>query len=482
MIIDGKESIPGGYTVDKLEIESQKGEKIDVRYLLVQLNITESIDTPIITGNLTIVDPFNLVTNLPVMEGDKISGTLKTYDQDQFASQFDTDGQLDFEYEIFKIGKVVKSKQDIQVVSLHFCSPLWTDNLKGRVCKGFCQTPYISAAKQIFDEYLKKGGMQGNIKTKDLEVEMSDELFNFIIPNWKPLEAITWLAQRSWKDKSVSYRFFENKEKFKLVTLTKLMKEGPKLKYVIHSQNRIIQPKPGELGSVDQSLLQGRYNYLYDINFSNSQDINMASSGYLLGRRMITHDVMFKRVKDYYFQGPEAGNYKLDEPRDYMMDFQDMEPMNGGESLIEEKIAKSMGPKEGDEKIVIYPLHNHQWTGVEDNFKPEKWLRQHKSMIQHLEFYTVEASAPGNFTMKAGDVIDVEWTSPEGSEVKDGKKELIIDKRHTGKWLVTYVSRSFGNHYDTHKMRIKLARNDRTMSPNPIWDAAVEWKPGNDLG
>ena len=477
MKVNGKESIPRGYSIDKLEITSQKGGKIDVRFMLAQLVINESINAPVITGTLTLIDPFNIINNLPVMEGDKFSGSLKSYTEDQFAKQFDPDGKLEFEYEIFKIGRTMKAKQDIQAVVLHFCSPLWSDNMKGRVSKGFCQTPYASAVKQIYDEYLKKGGMQKNIKTKDLEVEMSDEMFNFIIPNWKPLEAITWLAQRAWKDKAACYRFFENKEKFRFVTLKKLMEEGPKLQYKTSSQNVILEPQKGDQGDFDPAWLHHRYNYLYDISFINAQDLNIASSGYLLGRRMITHDITFKRVKDYYFTGPEAGNYKLDEPRDYMMDFQDMKPMNGGESLIEESIAKSFGPKEGDEKIVVYPLHHHEWTGVEDNFKPEKWLRQHKSMMQHMEFYNVEASCPGNFTMKAGDVIEVEWNSPETGETKNGVKEQVIDKRHNGKWLVTYVSRSFGNHYDTHEMRIRLARNDRQLKPNPIWEGAQEYNP-----
>lgn len=474
MKVRGNESLPRGYEVDKLEITSKKGGKIDVRNLLSQLVITESINTPVITGALTIFDPFNIINNLPVMEGDKISGTLKTYSKDTYAKQFDSDGQLEFEYEIFKIGDTIKVKQDITMVALHFCSPLWSDNMKGRVSKGFCQTPYASAVKQIYDEYLKKGGMQKNIKTKDIEVEMSDEMFNFIIPNWKPLEAIMWLAQRAWKGQAACYRFFENKEKFRFVTLKKLMEEGPKLKYKTHSQNRILKPQKGDQGDIDMELLEGRYNYLYDIQIINAQDMNVASSGYMMGRRLITHDIMYKRVKDYYFTGPEAGNYKLDKPRDYTDDFNDLKPMNGGEALVEESVAKSMGPKEGDEKLVVFPLHNFEWTGVEDNFKPDRWLRQHKAMSQQLDFYTIEASCPGNFTMKAGDVIEVEFTSPEASQVKDGKKEYIVDKRHSGKWLVTYVCRSFGANHDTHEMRIRIARNDRQLQPNPIWEGAQE--------
>lgn len=404
-------------------------------------------------------------------EGDIISGVLTTIKDDSLVGQADKDGRLEFEYEIFKIGATSKAedRQDIQYVTLHFCSPLWTDNMKARVSQAFCQTPYTSAAKQIYDEYLTKGGLQEKCKTKELEIEQSDEMFNFIIPNWKPLEAIMWLASRSWKDKQVSYRFFEDKEKYRLVTLSKLMKEGPKLTYYITSQNmEYTQQGNGSNIQVDfdQSLTQQRYNFLYNISFRNTQDINSASNSWLFGQRLITHDITTKRVKDYYHTGPEAGNYKLGDPRDFQQEFNDMGgPMNGGEPLIDNKVSKKMSPKEGNEKLVVYPVQEHEWTGVKDNFKPDKWLRQYRGQTGQLEFYSVEASCPGNFTMKAGDVIEVKWYSPH----KGNGKEQKEDERHTGRWLVSYVTRNFGDNNDTFTMRIRLTRNDRKLSPNPVW-------------
>ena len=327
-VVDGKDSSPGSYEVEELKIEGKYGN-IDLNHIFERITFQESIDSPFITGNITFTDAFNVCSNLPIVEGDKIKGKLKLPSKkelDQFISQYD-DGELEFEFEIYGINNSLKVKQDIQVVSLAFCSSIWSDNMKGLVSQGFCQTPYISAAKQIYDEFLQKGGLQKNIKKKQLEIEQSDGMFNFIIPNWKPLDAIAWLLARSKKGKAVNYKFFEDKDKFRLVTVEKLMSEGPKKTLYLITPNTETYNSHKAEGAVispfDQGAMERRYNQCWQPTLTNLLNINDASGYCMFGRRMITHDITFKRVKDYYFKGPEAGNYKLDEPRNYMDDFGD---------------------------------------------------------------------------------------------------------------------------------------------------------------
>ena len=474
-VVDGKDSSPGSYEVEELKIEGKYGN-IDLNHIFERITFQESIDSPFITGNITFTDAFNVCSNLPIVEGDKIKGKLKLPSKkelDQFISQYD-DGELEFEFEIYGINNSLKVKQDIQVVSLAFCSSIWSDNMKGLVSQGFCQTPYISAAKQIYDEFLQKGGLQKNIKKKQLEIEQSDGMFNFIIPNWKPLDAIAWLLARSKKGKAVNYKFFEDKDKFRLVTVEKLMSEGPKKTLYLITPNTETYNSHKAEGAVispfDQGAMERRYNQCWQPTLTNLLNINDASGYCMFGRRMITHDITFKRVKDYYFKGPEAGNYKLDEPRNYMDDFGDYTHMGAEEPLLLEDIAKSLGPKEGDDKLVMYPLHHHQWTGVEDNFKPEDWLRQYRAVRQHLYFYRTSLQTYGKFSLKAGDVITIDWASPQWTN-KDKKEE---DKRNNGDWLIVAIKRVFDNNVDGHHMVLELARNARTNKSDPIWEQGQE--------
>ena len=473
MRISGKESTPGGYKIKELKIEGKKGD-IDIRFIFSGLTIVESINCPFITGTVYIIDAFNILSNLPVMEGDKIKGKFELPDDDEFIKQYDQeDPQLEFEYEIYSVVASAKVKQDVQGLVLSFCSSIWSDHLKGRISKGFCQTPYTSAAKQIYDEFLKKGGMQENIKTKELKIEQSDGLFNFIIPNWKPLDAIGWLLARAKKGKAVNYKFFEDKKEFHLETLEKLMSQGPKMTLYDASPNMAVEGQKNGSGVTSQyrqSEMEIRYNQLWNFSIGNIQNINEASGYYMFGRRMITHDLTFKRVKDYYFTGPEAGNYKLDKPRDYMDDFNDYTHLGGDEPLIDEKIAKSMGPKEGDDKLVMYPLHHHQWTGVEDNFKPEDWLRQYRAVREHPLYYTATAQGYGKFSLKAGDVVTISRNSPQWTHQDEPKK----DSRHDGDWLITSIKRHFGSYIDGHHMIIQLARNARTNKSDHIWKQIQE--------
>ena len=144
--------------------------------------------------------------------------------------------------------------------------------------------------------------------------------------------------------------------------------------------------------------------------------------------------------------------------------------MRAEEPLLLEDIAKSLGPKEGDDKLVMYPLHHHQWTGVEDNFKPEDWLRQYRAVRQHLYFYRTSLQTYGKFSLKAGDVITIDWASPQWTN-KDKKEE---DKRNNGDWLIVAIKRVFDNNVDGHHMVLELARNARTNKSDPIWEQGQE--------
>ena len=471
----GKDSSPGSYMVDELKIEGKYGS-IDLNHIFEQISFQESIDSPFMTGNVTFTDAFNVCSNMPIVEGDKIKGKLKLPDHqdlDQFIHQYD-DGELEFEFEIYAVNSSVKIKQDLQLVSLAFCSPIWSDNMKGLVSQAWCQTPYISGAKQIFDEFLQKGGLQGNIKNKSLEIEQSDGMFNFIIPNWKPLDAIAWLLSRSKKGKAVNYKFFEDKDKFRLVTAEKLMSQGPKKTLYLVTPNMETYDSSRQGGGVispfNYGAMERRYNQCWTPTLSNMLNVNEASGYCMFGRRMLTHDIMFKRVKDYYFKGPEAPNYKLDKPRDYMDDFGDYTHLGGEEPLVLPDVVTPLGPKEGDDRFVMYPLHHHQWTGVEDNFKPEDWLRQYRAVKQHLHFYRTSLQTYGKFSLKAGDVITVDWASPQWTQ-GDKKQE---DKRNNGDWLIVSMKRVFDNNVDGHHMVLELGRNARTNKPDPIWEQGQE--------
>ena len=476
-VVSKSESTPGSYKVEELQINGKYGD-IKLDHIFTRINFYESIDSPFITGDIMFIDAFNVCSNLPIVEGDKIKGKFKLPDNSEvqdtnYISKYDK-GELEFEYEIYAINNSLKVKQDIQSVSLAFCSPVWSDHMKGLVSQGFCQTPYTSAAKQIYDEFLQKGGLQQNIKKKQLEIEQSDGMFNFIIPNWKPLDTIFWLMSRSKKGKAVNYKFFEDKDKFRLVTVEKLMSEGPKMTLYVATPNLELYKSQkvggGTISPFDDGAMERRYNQCWDTSLGNLLNVTQASGFCMFGRRMLTHDLTFKRVKDYYFKGPEAGNYKLDEPRDYMDDFNDYTHLGGDEPLLLENVSKSLGPKEGDDRFVMYPLQHHQWTGVEDNFKPEDWLRQYKAVQQHLFFYRAQLTSYGKFSLKAGDVITVDWASPQWTQ-GDKKKE---DTRNNGDWLVVSIKRIFDNGTDGHHMVLELARNARTNKPDPIWNSGQE--------
>ncbi len=466
--IDGKDSKPGGYDNDYLVIRGKYGE-VDITAMFEQIEIIEDINAMCITGSIVIVDGLNIISNLPIVEGDILAGSFSILSTDPYASEFDPDYGIEFEYEIVKILDRSRIKQDIQAIRLSFVSSSWTDNLANRVSKAWCQTPYSDAAKEIFEDYLMGGGLQKQLPQKPIESETSDEMFNFIIPNWKPYEAINWLLARAWIGPAANFLCFEDKEKFNIITANTLVAKDSVLNYFTDTQGQMLNDKGTR---IDEDALESRYHNLYDLHIYDSQDITGAGMGHFFGRRLITHDIVKKKVVDYYIKGSEAGNYKLDAPREYNDDYGELDHINDGDPLVEPDVSAMMGMDPGNAKLAVFPIHFEQWPSMPE-FKPEKWLRQRRAQIEQLNHVMMEASAPGNFTLKAGDIIDIDMISPQWkSKGTDGGPVPEKDKRFNGRWMISSINRVIKQ--DDHSIVLKLVQDTRNINPDHIWSPEPE--------
>lgn len=464
---DKDESAPGKFIVEFLNIDGKYGVA-DIGLTFQQLEWIEDINSPCITGTLTLVDGMNLLSNLPIVEGDLIKGKFRLNPDDPWAPDYDPDGMIEIEVEIIKILEKQRLKQDIQTLSFLFVSSTWTDNLMNRVSKSWCQQPYTNAVQYIYDTYLCGGGLQRRLKTKPIDIEVSDEDFNFIIPNWSPYESINWLLGRSFVGDKVNYVFYEDKKSFRSKTLATLSKEESVADYFTGTQGEYLDESGRE---INEDTLLLRYHNLYDLYFVESQDVNAAVLNGLFPKRLITHDIVKKKCKDYTELGPESNHYKLDKPRTYQDDWSADSPM-ADDPLYMEDISDLMSKNPGNAGLAVYPLHFEQWTPMESS-KPELWLRQHRAQKEHYEQVVMECFAPNNFTLKVGDNINVDITSPEWKHKSSNGSADIQKKdiRYNGKWMIVSLNRVFQGDGMSY-LALRLVQNSRNIQSDHIWQPA----------
>lgn len=465
----GTEVSPGAFDVEYLKIVGDAGE-VDITYLFLELNINENIFSGCITGSLVVADSLNIISNLPLMEGDLIKGKLKVSEKDPYVSNFDPVEEYEFVFEIVKITKQSKLKQDVQEWILAFVSVTWTDNLANRVSKSYHKMPYSDMVKDIYDNYLSLGGLKGELPVKGLLDSPTEGLFNVVIPNWKPYDAIHWLAKRSFSGQAANYVFFEHRDSFLYTSLNNILGRGPVEKYFMSTADQWTPPGKDNYAPTIE-FLRPRYLNISSLSFIEYHDISLATIKGMLGHRLIKFDMFNKRITDYHPHGSSTGNFKLDKEYDYISDFGALNHCEANQSMVLSRTSDKMAKIDANTLLSVESDYNFLWDDQE-TYMPDKWKRQHPGQMAAVQFIKLEITTPGNFTRKVGDKLEIEFFSPQW-KLKNDAQEPELDSKFNGNYLVTALRRKFTG--DRHTTVMEIIKDDYfSLVHNPIWDEAID--------
>lgn len=466
-IRDGQEVTPFDYTIKELFIIGENAE-VDVTYLFGELNINENMFAKCITGSLTLLDSLNIVSNLPIVEGDLIKGFFTRNENDPYVEDFDPDFELEFLFEVVKITRQEKIKQDTQIWTLAFVSSTWTDHLSSRISKSYRQWHYSDMVIDIYDGWLSRGGLRGELPVKPLDFTATEKLWNIIIPNLKPYDAITFLTRRSWLGDFVNYLFWEDKESFYFKPLAEILEKPPVADYYTATADQYTT----DAKIPDTKILETQYLNVLSMKYLGYHDISLAAMSGMISNRLIKHDIFFKRVVDYFPRGSEAGNYTLDTPYDYIGDFAKLPHTDNSIELIRPKTNLKFAWDDGNGLLSVSPDHFWQWDDQE-TFEVEKWVRQRKGQIAQLKFVKFEISTPGNFTRRVGDKIHINMWSPEWKAKSPFPEDPKEDLRFSGNYLITALRRKFT--HDNCTCIMEIIRDDYVdLTTDAIWENAKE--------
>lgn len=408
-------SVPGGYDMKKLTVDGE-----GVFGLMIELNIYEDLSSNVMTGDLTLGDSFNLLSNTPFKEGSIIEIEAKNMSGD---NKHPEAGTFKHKFEVIKIINRKTVKQGVQVYSLIFASGGWSSNCKTRVSRSFKQKKYSEIAQEIFDKDFKQAeGISGSLKSKSLTAEKSDGMFNIVIPNWKPLTIFNWLASRSKKSKACNYLFWEDSESFHFESVDKLMKEGPVAKYYHQTMNTSLSSGPYESG----------YYNVEEIKFRDTGDVIFYGMGGVFGNHLMEIDVTKKILIDYSDEGKSGGHIEQEKGFDYDSSFGAIKHADGSGSPL---IDSASGFKEA--RRTLLAKHTYAHNDMED-YKQDEWFTERISQRGSLDYFSVYIWAMGSFKRKVGEKIEFMYASVEPSQSTSKK-----DKKVSGNYLIKAIRRKF---------------------------------------
>jgi hypothetical protein len=270
------------FSLNELSIVTKTG-KLDISKIYEEINIFDSILTPVMSGSVIVNDAIGLSPKL-IFDGSEVLlvDIGKNNDSDSL--------RLKKAFRIYKQSDRRNVNQNSEKYSLDFVSDEFIFSDQQRINQAY-KTTYSEIAKKILVDYLKTPGTKlGGIFDNSFGIR------DIVIPNLKPLDAIEWCAKRSVDTKkSPNYIFFENNLGFNFTSLSSLLSQRELFNIKFSTKNM------NETNIVDDLLSPRSYEVI-----NQTDKIKMTRSGVnagtFIGFDPITRTVQNKRIgfEDHY--------------------------------------------------------------------------------------------------------------------------------------------------------------------------------------
>jgi len=204
--------------IEELVLISSTGVLVDLKTFFKEINIFESVYSPVITGNILIGDNINLIKNLTITGGEYITIKLRTPGLSRPAYIYKT-------FRIFSITDRIIVDQSSQLYILNFISQEGFSNELSPLYSAFSgKTSDI--VFDIFNNYFVEpryltmnyhsGTLVPDIKSELILLDESENEVKFVSPGWSPLKCFQWLASKSIPagSEACNFVFFEGNKNF----------------------------------------------------------------------------------------------------------------------------------------------------------------------------------------------------------------------------------------------------------------------------
>ena len=406
---------------------------INLQDMFITLNIYESMFENCLTADMLVNDSVNLPYKGPILGEEYLNFRLHS------KAMEGAEG-----VEIWPPAMYTSSitdrhftKDRQQLYMLHFVSELDLVNSHSTVSRSFRDKTIGEMVKIIFEEYVDRD------KIYDLVVEETQGLETIIIPNWKPYQALNWLASRARSVKDVpNYLFWESTNQLNFKSIELLLEQEDKLKF-IYSPVALDSKKMEQLG-------RGRME-LDDLkilsNFNMPKNID---DGYYASK-LITHDITKKTIwqhtynlSDMYSKGITHTDKFMpisNRPTDHTVpDRQSFAPTG----INDAEVAAENIQGYYDSKIFMHAKHDFMYAkSPKDRYdnEVERWKNIRNSLLHGLHQVKLQIQFPGMSYLRTGHCVDITVPSPERVvEEKPGavsNPEDLIDKYLSGRYLIT---------------------------------------------
>ena len=194
----------GDYDLNHVFLHNHLKEITDIKNVMIELNIFESIFNNALTGSIVITDAQNLIAKLELNGTERISFKLSTPGALGKRNTIDASVETGHPFYVYKITDRRQIAPGTNLYTLHFGSREFMRNLRTKVSQAYSGNTAYQVIKILMDEnYLDS--------KKEISYEPTGNINDIVIPNMRPFDAINMIAKKTLPEKSdgVGYYFYE---------------------------------------------------------------------------------------------------------------------------------------------------------------------------------------------------------------------------------------------------------------------------------
>ena len=256
------------YSIDSAKITSSTGEVKEFKDLIAGVDIYESLLSPYIKAELTIVDSANLLEAMPIIGQEKIELSI-----------IEGSNIIRRTFYVGTVTNFIKANNQAAMYVLKLITPEQMMNSLLLVSQSLNGTIDESINKIVTD-YLKS-----KISTKEKSVGN----YSVIIPNWNPFHAIDWIAKRAMTSSKMPFAFYETfQDGFMFESYETMFKKKTYNKFV---------HKGGSTAEDDADNQSATYNVAFEYDFKDYANTYKNTLRGAFGSGMWVVDIATKSYK-----------------------------------------------------------------------------------------------------------------------------------------------------------------------------------------
>ena len=445
-------SYAGEFILEKCEIVACGDSRVDVSKEMMQIDIYEDINSPLLQGSLVFTDNFGLTNTMPIIGQEILRLKIRTPSITS-GGAFGEEKIIDRQFYINKVNSVKSINPNVQAVSVDFISMEGIRNNRTIVDRILTGT-YSDIAKQM---------LKSDLKTKKtVFVEESSGIKKIIANEKTPIDIILQCKREavSKENGQPTYRFFETLTGFHFRSIQSMYADDVEQQYTIVENETTLDGRPNHIAEFAR---------IRDHNINRNPDTMSGTVNGQFSSELTVHDIFNKDIIttnfNYFDQfEPETQNFTINTYHGkgansmYSKTAYDQDGSNLGSTSIA-KYVTSVSFKDqatgtdaslttGDGKYA-FQAPNHQ-----------RWLLAGKAFDESLKNgYVLDMTVLGHTYMRAGQVVTVNIPRPSGSKQPD---QSALNRFYQGPFLVEAIHHNFlpdGANGPTHMMFMRCVKD-----------------------